>query len=349
MVNKWYESTDNLESYVRVVMLDFSKAFDLINHCLLLEKLQLYDLPEHIIRWMAAFLLNRSQIVKIGKHYSQSGLPNGGVPQGTLSGPKCFLVYINDLETPVHLYKYVDDSTLFEVCERNGVSLMQESVDIAAKWTEENHMKLNKEKSKEMIISFAKNGNFRNTIPNIKIDGMDVEQVDHAKLLGVTISHDLSWNKHVENIVKKAGKRLYMLYQLKRAGISQSDLVTVYLSVVRPVLEYACPVWHTNLQQYLSDNIESIQKRALKCIFRGSSYNEILCNVGLQTLKDRRDCICKKYFNNMKAHTHKLHHLLPDERHVNYETRQSNLYPFPRTRTNIYRNSFIPWGLRNCQ
>ena len=217
MVNKWYEATDNLDSYVRVVMLDFSKAFDLINHCLLIEKLQLYDLPEHIIRWMAAFLLDRNQRVKIGKHYSQSGLPNGGVPQGTLSGPKCFLVYINDLETPVHLYKYVDDSTLFEVCERNGVSLMQESVDIASKWTEENYMKLSNEKSKEMIISFAKNGNFRHTIPNIKIDGIDVEQVDHAKLLGVTISHDLSWNKHVENIVKKAGKRLYMMYQLKRA------------------------------------------------------------------------------------------------------------------------------------
>ena len=109
-----------------------------------------------IIRWMAAFLLDRNQRVIIGKHYSQSGLPNGGVPQGTLSGLKCFLVYINDLETPVHLYKYVDDSTLFEVCERNGVSLMQESVDIASKWTEENYMKLNNEKSKEMIISFAK-------------------------------------------------------------------------------------------------------------------------------------------------------------------------------------------------
>ena len=56
MVNKWYEATDNLDSYVRVVMLDFSKAFDLIKHSLLIEKLQLYDLPEHIIRWMAAFL-----------------------------------------------------------------------------------------------------------------------------------------------------------------------------------------------------------------------------------------------------------------------------------------------------
>ena len=145
---------------------------------------------------MAAFLFDRNQRVNIGKHYSQSGVPNGGVPQGTLSGPKCFLVYINDLETPVHLYKYVDDSTLFEVCERNGVSLMQESVDIASKWTEENYMKLNNEKSKEIIISFGKNGNFQHTIP-IKIDGIDVEQVDHAKLLGVTISHDLSRNKHV--------------------------------------------------------------------------------------------------------------------------------------------------------
>ena len=82
-----------------------------------------------------------------------------------------------------------------------------------------------------MIISFAKNGNFRHTIPNIKIDGIDAEQVDHAKLLGITISHDLSWNKHVENIVKKAGKRLYMLYQLKRAGISQSDFFFFFLRV----------------------------------------------------------------------------------------------------------------------
>ena len=97
-------------------------------------------------------------------------------------------------------------------------------------------MKINSEKSKEIIISFAQDGNFRSTIPNIKIDGRDIAQVCHAKLLGVTISQDLTWNKHVDNIVKKAGKRLYMLYQLKRAGITQKDLVSVYVSVVRPVL-----------------------------------------------------------------------------------------------------------------
>ena len=143
---------------------------------------------------------------------------------------------------------------------QNSLSVIQESVDIAARWTEQNDMKINSEKSKEIIISYAQDGNFRKTIPNIKIDGTDIAQVCHAKLLGVTISQDLTWNKHVDNIVKKAGKRLYMIYQLKRAGITQEDLVNVYVSVVKPVLEYACPVWHTNLPQYLPDNIEVIQK-----------------------------------------------------------------------------------------
>ena len=85
--------------------------------------------------------MDRSQIVQMGKHYSQAGLPNGGVPQVTISGPKWFLVNINDVETPVHLYKFVDDSTLFEVCAINGASLMQESVDIAAKCTEDKYLK----------------------------------------------------------------------------------------------------------------------------------------------------------------------------------------------------------------
>ena len=129
-------------------------------------------------------------------------------------------------------------------------------------------MKINSEKSKEIIISFAQDGNFRSTIPNIKIDGRDVAQVCHAKLLGVTIYQDLTWNKHVDTIVKTAGKRVYMLYQLKRAGITEKYLVSVYVSVVRPVLElYACPVWHTNLPQYLSDNIEVIQKKGIKMYF----------------------------------------------------------------------------------
>ena len=78
-----------------------------------------------------------------------------------------FPCFINDLRTTVSLYKYVDDSTLFKICDRNDVSVIQESVDIAARWTEQNDVNINSEKSKEIIISLAHNGNFRSTIPNI--------------------------------------------------------------------------------------------------------------------------------------------------------------------------------------
>ena len=123
-------------------VLYYSKAFELINHNILLEKLQVFGTPAPILRWMAAFLLDRTQRVKIEKNYSYTGHPNGGVPQGTICGPKCFMIYINDLSTPVPLYKYVDDSTLFELCEMNSISLMQESVNISAEWTNKNDIKL---------------------------------------------------------------------------------------------------------------------------------------------------------------------------------------------------------------
>ena len=97
---------------------------------------------------MATFLLDRAQQVKIGNEYSHSGHPNGGVQQGTLSEANCLLVYIHDLRTTVPLYMYVDGSTLFEICDRKGVSVIQESVDIAARWTEQNDMNINAEKLK---------------------------------------------------------------------------------------------------------------------------------------------------------------------------------------------------------
>ena len=107
-------------------------------------------------------------------------------------------MYINDLQTPVPLYKYVDDSTLFEICNRRSESFLQHSVDIAARWTLHNDMKINSDKSKELLISLI-------------IDGNEIDNVQYAKLLGVNIFSDLTWNTHVENIVAKAGKRVYML------------------------------------------------------------------------------------------------------------------------------------------
>ena len=217
MIHRWSEATDKLDQYVRVALLDFSKAFDLINHNTLLEKLKQHDLPPR--RWIATFLLDRTQQVKIGNNFSPPRHPKGGVSQRTLPGPKCFLVYINDIETPAPLYKYVDDSTLFEICHSKSESVLQHSFDIAARWTLHNDMKISSDKSNEMLISFVQYPDFRSTVLRLIIDGNYIYNMQYAKLLGVTISSDLTWNKRVENIVAKAGKRVYKRYKLKRAGM----------------------------------------------------------------------------------------------------------------------------------
>ena len=157
MIHHWCEATDRYGTYVRIVLLDFAKAFDLINHEKLLVKLQANDVPPHILRWMASFLLNRTQQVKIGKNVSSVGYPKGGVPQSTVSGPRNCIMFINDLTTTAPIYKYVDDSTIFEVCQEGDTSQNQESVDMVDIWTSQNDMRLNSEKCKEMIIDFSRN------------------------------------------------------------------------------------------------------------------------------------------------------------------------------------------------
>ena len=101
MLHKWYEATDVTGNFVRVLFLDYRKAFDLINHDIVIDKLTTMELPAHLVRWMAAFLLDRELRAKIGDAVSRPGYPNGGVPQATLSGPKHLLVRINVLRTTI--------------------------------------------------------------------------------------------------------------------------------------------------------------------------------------------------------------------------------------------------------
>ena len=204
-------------------------------------------------------------------------------------------------------------------------------------------MRINTSKTKE--ICFCKDRTYVESLPYIDINGTDIERVTQAKVLGVTIS---SWNAHVDEIFAKAWKRLYVIYQLKRAGINQVDLVRIYVSVIRPVVEYAFTVWHTNLPKYLSDNIKIIQKRCLKTIFPGFTYDDILQMVNIPTLHDRRSAICKAYFGRMRRGDHKVNKLLPDTRMVSYALRSFNEPPAPMAKKNRYKNSLIPWCLVHC-
>ena len=128
------------------------------------------------------------------------------------------------------------------------------------------------------------------------IDNVEVERVNFARILGVMIQNNMNWCVHVTKIVKKAGKRLYMLRLLKRANADTKTLSTVYTTVMRPVLEYACQVWHFDISGYLSDDIERVQRRALRIILPGLSYTEARELINIPLLNDRRESLCERFF-----------------------------------------------------
>ena len=136
---------------------------------------------------------------------------------------------------------------------------------------------------------------------------------------------------------------------MKRSGLSDKDMFRVYISIVRPVMEYACPVWATSLTKEQQDTLESIQKRALHIICPSSSYNESLEYFNLPTLRERRNLLCKRFFDDMKKDNHKLHDLLPMARNASYKLRNACTLTRPKCKTNRYKNSFIPFSLFNFQ
>ena len=186
------------------------------------------------------------------------------------------------------------------------VSVIQDSADVVEQWSYNNDMRINTTKTKEIVICFRRDRTFVDSLQYSYMNG-----VSQAKVLCVTISSDLSWNAHVDEIMAKARKRVYMIYQLKRAGINQND-------------------WHTNLSKYLSDNIEIIQKRCLKTIFPGYQCENILQMVNLPTLHRRRDELCRAYFAKMKSRDHKLNALVPNGRSVPYALRLCKQVTYPK-------------------
>ena len=169
MVHNWLVAADERMAS-HVVLLDYRKAFDYVDHTVLVNKCKMYGLPGFIIRWIWYFLSDRSQRVRLGQELSDWVHLKGSIPQGTWLGPLLFVILINDLGPPCATHKYMDDTTLTVRVGKGSVSSMQSIMDFTTSWSSANNMVPNIRKTKDMVICFHKQPT---AIPPVTIQGME--------------------------------------------------------------------------------------------------------------------------------------------------------------------------------
>ncbi len=159
----------------------------------------------------------------------------------------------------------------------------------------------------------------------------------------MTISDDLKWNKHIDNIVSRASKRIYFLVKLKRAKVEVNNLVKFYKTCIRSLLEYCCVVFHDSLPGYLHLRLERVQIRCMSIIYPAATYENALEIASLSSLKQRREKLVAKLFtSSIKDQDHQLNCLLPNKKRSCYNFRKKNTFTLPKCRTDRYKNTFIP-------
>ena len=256
-----------------------------------------------------------------------------------------FLSLINNLKSALDLYKFVDDCTLSECLPAGCSSIMQQEIINLQTWSSINKMNINIKKTKEMILGPA-----RERPPmGLQLNAKTIDRVTVYKLLGLHVTDELKWQAHVSAICSKASKRLHFLRLLKRASMSIADLTHYYETIIRPIMEYACVVWHTSLTKGQNEQLERIQRRALRIIYGGDNDGRRQALSTMRPLSDRRDQLCRKFFKKLLEPTSCLHQLLPIARDddVTERLRRAKRYLAPRTRTELFKKSAIVYALNN--
>ena len=283
------------------------------------------------------------QCVRYQNQVSEFITLKGGLPQGTQFGPLGFLAKFNDAvrtdstEGRVQSLKYVDDMTIIEKSRVGDNESVQTTLNDFCEWAELNDMTLNPDKCVNMNVTFMQNPPEGQPL---QMCSKDLQIVDKVKILGVTISSNLKWDCHVSNIVRKASNKLYMLKLLKKFNLSVSDLITIYRGYVRPLLEYAVPVWNAAITDSHVNMLERVQKRALRIILGPEyiCYDHALGLCNLTNLQVRRKKLCFKFAMNMyesDVFSDWLPMKVADK--VQYSLRNANHLTKIRCRTNRYK------------
>lgn len=249
-------------SQIDVIYTDFSKAFDRIDHSILLNKLAVLNIDLISLKWIASYLFNRKQYVRVANFCSDIFNVTSGVPQGSHIGPVLFNLFINDVVNCFNFANclmYADDLKIYATIKSiSDCDKFQDDVDRFGDWSHDNKLLLNVKKCK--LMTFCRNKT-KIEVPYVLYDEV-LERVCHIRDLGVIFSHDLSFSRHIDQIVCKANSMLGMIKRNAKDFHDPLTLKTLYMSYVRSNLEYASVIWSPYYEVH-SKRIESVQKQFL--------------------------------------------------------------------------------------
>ena len=269
LVDTWLKDIDT-GKYVGAVFLDLRKAFDLVDHQILLHKLKLYHFTDKTVKLLSSYLNNRKQRIKINGSYSKTLTIKSGVPQGSILGPLLFLIYINDISLALNDIKidlYADDSTLYK-SDSNITTIetnLQDSLIKINKWCFDNNMSLHPGKSKCMVMASNYKMKYSRELC-LSINNIKLENVQVHKLLGIYIDNTISWKYQISKVCTKLNSKLALLKRISYY-LSNDMKRMFYNAYIMPTFEYCCIIWGKGIRSKTCINkITKIQKRAARII-----------------------------------------------------------------------------------